>query len=1202
MKMMQFKVGLGLVGLCFALSAGSGELPPDWAAARDWLLPAAEGNAVVIRDFLGNDLLKLDGATLAYPYIGDKTNWTREYGRYEAKVKTVKQLGPGLVRVEYALNDPGIKDHYALIVSEGGPRLRMEQRVVLKAGAPQLGTVSGGAVFQNRIRFRLLGACRPGAAFCQGGAWVKPQAGEAYEAGGVKLAPFETPAGRLYLGYDGIGAFQGKPREEFNLVYHANDVAEALRDARLTAEDAKGAIMPATGEYFAQVHGKASEKASDAAPVAAASGERAYSNVIKMYLLPWKDSAFVASALQSGAALAASISTGRDFNLFDSSREAPAFDVMMMNPKCTTNEVDCRIVARNYDGRKAVDETFRLKLAPYEAVVRRFALPKRMREYWFVNAAFDDGRTNSFVRADVATIEPYRYKSLETSVMGIAASFDIPSAEACDRLLTRMGARWIRTYGGTEKYAANGRCGILGFHLDGKATNEVQRLAFATKKLEEAAARDCPIVEVGNELNFGLGYEAALKRAEWYRDWLKAFHDARAKLKLEGKIKISTFGFAGCIDGGAFYGAMEKTGCWDYCDILSLHPGRLNQTPDNQGPDWQWNYLPQIRTTKKFMARIRDRRPLDLILTEVYARTPPNKDDSDSTRAAAESVILSCALAKIEGVTALNWYQLHDSLHYDVGGINEHNTEYHYGLLRRDGTVKPSLLAFCTISEALDGAEFVREVAYADDRKAWFFETPRGPMAILLDRKDGYYPYDGMFTGRPFTGHLEPWLDHWRSRTDYAFDAPKGSVVVRDTIGRSRKVKADKNGRVTLTLSGAPLIVYGLGLPASDEALSALALGLVSAGGATGEEIRAFARAGGSFAFDAPGAKGLAAYAYRPLDRQVTADEAEGELRRLFAEKVQRLVFGIHVADGPRKPGESVEACRKAQAGAFAARLAPYAAARRKRPKETPEVYVWPSGQEWVAMENGVKELADGFAYVWEPSCRSAPRDLFGGLRWRMERWRLPALAANIGPVGYEAFKGGARAEELADAQFFGMLFELGLLRGCRAIALTTLRDLPKAPPPHSLGETSFAASVTGNLDRYATACGLFDATGRAKPRLDALRVVREWTADVRDPECSVYRSGLRTIRFRKGNVPCAVVWQGDCNRLSREAIDDLSGREMARKATLEVCAARGGLRVLDIYGNNLPVEVKNGTTLLSVGDVPRILTGVRVIAERRRK
>ena len=1178
-----------------------GDMPADWTEAKNWLVPWTDGKRVVVRDFKGNDLLELARNHLAYPCVNEEKD---NYWTLRTPVKDAVQLDPQIVRVDWRTDNADVKEAYTLVVSEGGPRLRLETRVVLKAGAKKFGTgATPGALCRNVICLKPVGKAALGKAFCRGGVWTKPERGESYEAGGATLVPYEAPEGGLFLWYDSIGAFRRRPYEEFCIKYRSTDPAEALRDAKLTAENARGVIMPATGEYYERVQGSAKADAPDPETPAAGDGERAYSNVINMYLLPWKDSAFVAAALQTDAALAATITTDRDFNLFDSSKENATFCVAMMNPKNATNEVSCRVVARNYDGKADVDETFKVKLAPYGITSRRFPLPKRLRDYWFVNAEFDDGRTNSFVRADVATIEPYRFKSLDTSIMGLAANFNIPSEEACDRLLTRMGARWIRSSGGfeTEKYAEKNRLGILSFHLDQKATNETLRLAFATKKLEEAAARDCPIVEIGNELNFGARGDEVTRRIAYYKEWLKAFYDARAALKLEKTVKISTFGFAGCVDGGSFYNAMDKAGCWQYCDILSLHPGRLNQTPDNPGADWQWNYRAQIRTTKGFIARMRKKgHPLELILTEVYARTPPNMNDSDSTRSAAENLILSCMLAKVEGVTALNWYQMHDSVHSNIGGINERNKEYHYGLLRRDGTVKPSLLAFCTISEALDGAEFDREVNYDDDRKAWVFKTPRGEMAILYDRKDGYYPYDGMFTGRPFTGHLEPWLDHWKSHTEYAFTAPKGFVVVRDAIGRTRKIKADKKGHVTLTLSGAPLIVYGLGasVPMEGASRPMTDWGLVSAEGATAGEIAAFRKMGGGFFFDAHPGEGFDEYVY--IDEKICRSlPAEGghaleDLQSLYERGVRRLVVPMTVtpqgADWAAKQENA-----KAQGREWAERLAPYAAARAAHPSTTPEIWVLPSGDWGGVLFNGVREKVSGLAILWENFPWSEPRKRLGDLLWKTKWANLPVMVLNFGPVGFNVFKDKGRETELGDAQFFGSLFLLSTRPECRAVAFTNLRDGSESES--AVGTTPLAATITDKVGRYCKVSGFFGRDGSEKSRLKTAAFVRKLTEAVSGLECSVSRSGLRTLRFWNGNVPCAIVWQGDRNCIYGWRIDDLSGRPEAKESAIEVDVEKGG-RVCDIYGREKNVRVRKNRVELMVGDVPIVVCGVRGIVE----
>ena len=1187
-----------------AARAGSGEMPAEWAAAKNWLVPVAEGNSAVIRDFKGNDLLKFDWTTLAYPYIGDTSSWVNEYGRYWPKVKSVKQLDPAIVRIDFALGDPGIKEHYALLVSEGGPRLRMEQRIVLNESAPKFGTVSGGAIWQNRIRFHLMGTCKPGAALYRDGVWVKPENGESFERGGANLVPFTVPEGRLYLAYDTVGTFQGFPREEFWLSYRASNVAEALRDAKLTAENAKGIIMPATGEYFEQVQGQGPKKDTAAAPEVPVKGERAYSNVIDMYLLPGTNSAYVACALETGAAMAAKITTDADFNLFNSAKETPHFTVSMVNPTNVTKETSCRIVARNFDGQEDVHAAFKVTLPPYGTTNCTFNLPKRKREYWFVNAEFDDGLTNSFVRTDVATMEPYKYKSLETSVMGIAANFKMPSAEACDRLLTRMGVRWVRTpsESETEKYAKKGRRGILAFHLDDKATNETQRVAFAKKKLAEAAERNCPIVELGNELNFGChNWDDAMGRANWYKGWQKAFYDARAELKLEKKVKISSFGFAGFVDGGQFFDAMDKAGCWQYCDILAIHPGRLNQTPDNPDSAWKWNYRPQIWAAKQCMAKIRAKHPLGLIMTEVYARTPPNKDDSDSTRTATESILLSCAIAKMEGVTALNWYQLHDGVHSDINGINEYNSEYHYGLLRRDGTVKPSILAYCAVSEALDGAKFARTANYTDDRQAWFFDTPRGEMAILFDRKDGCYPYDGMFTGRPFTGHLEPWLDHWKSHTPYAFMAPKGYVVVRDAIGRTRKIKA-KKGVVTLTLSGAPIFVYGLGAPVPDGKASedVAPWGLVTTGGATDAELAAFKEAGGSFLFDEQ-KEGFAEYLYLNLDEEEAfgkldiGTDAADSLKKLYSRGVRRVVVALSVklegADGAAKKQDG-----EAKGRAWATRLAPYAAARKAFPDETPEIWVQPKGDWSAVLFNGVREQVSGLVLFWENFTFSHPKDLFWKLRGTAKWAKLPVMTLNFAPVGFKPGQNAPQGVDLTTAQFFGSLFLLSSHPAFDGVAFTNLREGGKTDEG-ALGTTPLAAAITERVDWYCTWCGFFSKDGKEKGRLKAMKFLREWMPETSGFEYSVAQSGLRTIRFWKGNVPCALVWQGDRNRLYGSRVDDLSGTPEPREATIEVHTTSRGFRVYDIFGNDLNVEEKYRKATLQVGDAPVVINGVRSLS-----
>ncbi len=51
--------------------------------------------------------------------------------------------------------------------------------------------------------------------------------------------------------------------------------------------------------------------------------------------------------------------------------------------------------------------------------------------------------------------------------------------------------------------------------------------------------------------------------------------------------------------------------------------------------------------------------------------------------------------------------------------------EYHYGLMNRDTSAKPSMLAYATAAQVLDRATFVRWLELADpDLKGLLFSTP----------------------------------------------------------------------------------------------------------------------------------------------------------------------------------------------------------------------------------------------------------------------------------------------------------------------------------------------------------------------------------------------------------------------------------------------------------------------------------------------
>lgn len=300
---------------------------------------------------------------------------------------------------------------------------------------------------------------------------------------------------------------------------------------------------------------------------------------------------------------------------------------------------------------------------------------------------------------------------------------------------------------------------------------------------------------------------AGLSTGKWadgyVRNWLVPL--AAERKRLGTRVKILSMGIAG--PDVKFLEAIHANGGWPLLDGIAFHPGRGNYTADyiDTSPKHEfWTYLGAIRTVKAAVQRLG---PKPIWVTEAYACTQANNDWVDTKRHAAENIVLTFALGLAEGLETVEFYQLHDAVWYNQGGVNPKDREYDFGILHRDGAVKPSLFAYCAIAEALDGATFTGDLSFPDPNlKGHAYTTPRGAMDILWSRADGY-----TLTVRSKSyAEPEPWLDPWPTKTTVSLPAA-GTVTVIDCLGRKTTL-SPVDGQVSLVLDGAPRIVYGLRL------------------------------------------------------------------------------------------------------------------------------------------------------------------------------------------------------------------------------------------------------------------------------------------------------------------------------------------------------------------------------------------------------
>lgn len=507
-----------------------------------------------------------------------------------------------------------------------------------------------------------------------------------------------------------------------------------------------------------------------------------------------------AAAAFHGRPLAVDVSSNLPFNFNMDGKTPLRLKTKVSNAGETTlNELDSIITVRDFEGKIVEERKDKFTLTSRSIKQMEIAIPSHPGAY-FAEASVHYNGQEYFSRTSLGVAAKYEFKHLDSSIFGIAAYWEIPDKKAIDALLRRMGVHWIRRGDSRETVKAIGA--EANWHSNVKPlqwSNEPQKkLDWMRKELNDCDRRQNPYWEFGNEWN--MSERGTGKFADNYvNDWLKPL----AKIREEGnfKVKLLSMGLAGA--DLKFLKGIYDNGGWPLLSGIAFHPGRGNFAPDYLAAGW--TYLGSIRRMKEAIGKYGDK---PLWVTEAYACTLPHSWWHDSLRRATENVILTYVLGMAEGIKAVMFYQMQDGTGFNPGGINLNDHEYHYGLLDRKGAVKPLLLAYCAISDALDGANFRRYISFNDKQlKGVEFDTPRGRLAVLWHRADGYIQ---SVKSKTYTTP-EPWLEHWKTRIQAVFETTGTQVTIVDCIGRKWNVAA-KDGRITLDMTGSPIMVYGLSI------------------------------------------------------------------------------------------------------------------------------------------------------------------------------------------------------------------------------------------------------------------------------------------------------------------------------------------------------------------------------------------------------
>lgn len=533
----------------------------------------------------------------------------------------------------------------------------------------------------------------------------------------------------------------------------------------------------------------------------------------------------------AGLPLGVEVWTDRPFSLWDAAGQPMALHAEVANGGSTARRVKLTWWARDFDGKTLGSGSVTGTVAAGAAWTQTFTItsPPRGIVFTEVNATADAevgatagqgrgsaGVDTAFARTNLAVLPPHTYQAGADSMFGIANYPWLlkPDAAAVVGLMKRIGIQHVRiSYDGgpglppaTLDAAGIGHnIELAGIPLGGTAAEVA---AWADTNTQKAIGSGASYFEVANEVN--RPWMSGETAAAYVRDGLRPVRD-----RVTGpKPKLLNAGLAGM--DYVWTEKFHEAGGWGLIDGFAFHPGRGNFTPDYAPPpeEWTqgnngsyWNFLGSLRKAKSMIAEYGAK---ELWLTEAYACTKPNSWWHDTYRHAAENVLLTLALALAEGVRGVNWYQLHDSVLGKAQMADPANAEYHFGLMNRDTSAKPSMLAYATAARVLDRATFVRWLTFADtDLKGLLFSTPEGPVSILWSRKDGYLLNTDHEAGTGWFAAPEPWVDGWPTKTKVMVAAAGGAVKEVDCIGRERRLTA-RDGKVQVRLDGAPRVYFGL--------------------------------------------------------------------------------------------------------------------------------------------------------------------------------------------------------------------------------------------------------------------------------------------------------------------------------------------------------------------------------------------------------
>lgn len=518
-----------------------------------------------------------------------------------------------------------------------------------------------------------------------------------------------------------------------------------------------------------------------------------------------------------------SVKSDHPFYLYDQV-ERIVFPVSARNLSDKRQRIDLTYIAYDYDGNKLVDGKQSAVVDPlgrYDAEIE--ITPKNFGPI-YLDVMADHLYGSDYQRVSFGVMPAREFTDGVNSRFGISAyrgnvgpHTELRTEEQLLELMMRIGIRWLRATSNSELAQKMGfyqwyhnnlpSSAAVKDYFQGKEnwlSDPAKREGFIESNIKTALAKKAVTLEFTNEWNLDRGDNKAYRAEKYVKDWLPLIKKVRDRM-------ASDLRLAGGVVANAdmpFLQKMYDGGSWNDFEILAFHSSGVPKSSDLDG--MYWSYL---ETLKNIRVAIRKFGNKELWMTEFYAPAAPNYITSYDERSAAENLVLMCALAIAADVKGMMYYCFDD---FDrQTEIAAHGTlpepilrENYFGLVRRDWTPKASLWAYENSAWIFDGASFISDVRLpSSELNGLLFKGKLGEFALLWSRQEGY-TNDVPFAPRGH--HREPWQKQWTMQTSLTFKAKDRNVYLIDSIGRKSTLAPDKNGMVTISLTGEPVFLFGV--------------------------------------------------------------------------------------------------------------------------------------------------------------------------------------------------------------------------------------------------------------------------------------------------------------------------------------------------------------------------------------------------------